>query len=451
VVTGAGSAGRGEWQPFLWAALALALAGGFGLGGALFLAIALRQPLGLWWVAAAQAHGHVQLFGWAGLIVVGVGLHFLPRLRGAATARSPLTTVALVALVAGLGLRLASQPLAAALPGVPGAAARAGLGLAGALELLGVTTALARLARALAAGPPLRTRAAFRQAAPFLFVAFASYWLATALTCAGLIVAAARGDTLLDAPLDRAVVLLGSAGFLWPISVAMSARLFPLHFQTRLPIPGVLRASLGCMLGGIAAQLAGIVAGERIDAAGQFLQAVAIGLAIYGLGVFGRRRPLPRPSATGPSEPRHLCATTAYAWLALSAILLAWEGLAGLGLAESAPSGWLHAFGAGFVTLLILGVGTILLPGFANRPLRDPRLLWPMLILGNFAALARVVPPWLAGFLPDRLASGLGALAGFCGMAALVLFGINLAGGTEKGEGRREKGERGRSLRNTPG
>jgi uncharacterized protein involved in response to NO len=208
----------------------------------------------------------------------------------------------------------------------------------------------------------------------------------------------------------------------------MAARLFPIYFQTRLPHLGLLRASLGCTLAGLAAQLAGIVAGDRLAAAGQLLQAVAIGLAIQGLGIFARRRPLPRPSATGPSEPRHLCVTTASAWLALAAILLGWEGLAGLGLAGSAPPGWLHAFGAGFITLLILGVGAILLPGFANRPLRNPRLLWPMLICGNLAALARVVAPWLAGVFPERLGNSLAALAGVCGMAALALFGVNLAG-----------------------
>jgi uncharacterized protein involved in response to NO len=40
-------------------------------------------PIGLWWLAAAQAPGHIQLFGWAGLMVLSVGFHFLPRLRGA--------------------------------------------------------------------------------------------------------------------------------------------------------------------------------------------------------------------------------------------------------------------------------------------------------------------------------------------------------------------------------
>ena len=46
------------WRPFVRASLAVAVVGGFGLGGALFAALAFGWPLGPWWPAAAQAHGH---------------------------------------------------------------------------------------------------------------------------------------------------------------------------------------------------------------------------------------------------------------------------------------------------------------------------------------------------------------------------------------------------------
>jgi len=78
------------WPPFVWASLGLAITAGFGLGAALFAAQALQAPIGLWWPAAAQAHGHTQLFGWIGLMVLGVGFHVLPRLRGAPVLATPL-------------------------------------------------------------------------------------------------------------------------------------------------------------------------------------------------------------------------------------------------------------------------------------------------------------------------------------------------------------------------
>ena len=61
---------------FLWWAIGLALTAGFGQGMLLFLHLAAGQSSGLWWVAAAQAHGHVQLFGWGGMFALGIGLYF---------------------------------------------------------------------------------------------------------------------------------------------------------------------------------------------------------------------------------------------------------------------------------------------------------------------------------------------------------------------------------------
>lgn len=77
--------------PLLDAALLLDAGFGFGFAAVLTLTSALAVPLGPWWPALAQAHGHLQLYGWAGLFVLGVAFHFLPRLRG-----TPLTAPWLV-------------------------------------------------------------------------------------------------------------------------------------------------------------------------------------------------------------------------------------------------------------------------------------------------------------------------------------------------------------------
>ncbi len=74
---------RWPWEPFVWAAIWLTLTAGFGTGALLFGVLAAGVPVGLWWPVHAQIHGHAQVFGWLGLMVIGVGLHFLPRLRGA--------------------------------------------------------------------------------------------------------------------------------------------------------------------------------------------------------------------------------------------------------------------------------------------------------------------------------------------------------------------------------
>jgi uncharacterized protein involved in response to NO len=97
--------------PILKTALLMGAGGGFLLATVLTLSLAFSVPLGAWWEAVAQAHGHLQLFGWAGLFVLGVALHFLPRLRGTPLAGASLVPWLLGMMIASLVLRAVSQPL----------------------------------------------------------------------------------------------------------------------------------------------------------------------------------------------------------------------------------------------------------------------------------------------------------------------------------------------------
>src|SRR3954454_5730026 len=137
------------WSPFMRTALGLAIAAGFGLGGLLFAASALRLPVQDWWAATAQAHGHVQLFGWVGLPGCGIAWHFLPRLRGAPHADPGRATLALGLLAAGLLARVLLQPALAAgqLASPASMFLRVLLAGSGVLELAGATLVLIGIAR----------------------------------------------------------------------------------------------------------------------------------------------------------------------------------------------------------------------------------------------------------------------------------------------------------------
>src|SRR5690348_10970728 len=92
-------------------ALALGVTAGPGLRLWLLLARTVQAPLGgASWLALVQVHGFVQLFGFAGLFVMGVGLHLLPRLRGGApVGRRPSLAVYLLT-VTGVVVRAVAQP-----------------------------------------------------------------------------------------------------------------------------------------------------------------------------------------------------------------------------------------------------------------------------------------------------------------------------------------------------
>jgi uncharacterized protein involved in response to NO len=432
------NAPRPIWQPFVQLSLAFALSGGFLVGGALFAARSLGVPAGSWWTSAGQAHGHIQLFGWAGLMVFGVGFHFLPRLRGVSLASPHLTRPVLALLAIGLLLRVLIQPALAAGTGGPitGILSIA-LILSGLFELAGATLAIAILVRTLRQRAVQKKRVDQGPVFAFFLVAFISFWLALVVNAIGLVLASSDATGTLSPGMDSLTVDFALYGFLIPVAVAMSSRTFPLYFQTFPPRNRLLVAGLAVLMIGLGLRLAGDLAGAPwAGGIGRVALAGAIILFCVGLGIFGKRRQLPRKTVQPLSDPLQLHAITAYGWLAIAAVVLMLEGLGMLGLPAPAltPDAERHAIGAGFVTILILGVGAHLLPGFARLPLRSRKLTWGTLLLGNLAALLRVAPVLFAahgfGTLPEVILAG----AGLAGVIAIALFAVNIHGGRTRPE-----------------
>ncbi|HEY8450099.1 MAG TPA: hypothetical protein VIL95_06435, partial [Bacillota bacterium] len=89
-----------------------------------------------------------------------------------------------------------------------------------------------------------------------------------------------------------------------------------------------------------------------------------------------------------------------------------------------------HAVGAGFMTMLILGVGYVLLPGFGGAKAVPPGWAWASLWLGNSAVILRILPGLGAGLGWRALSAQapmLFGLAGLCGLAAVFALGLSLA------------------------
>lgn len=363
----------------------------------------------MWWLALVQSHGHIQLFGWCGLMVLGVGLHFLPRLRGAPLVGVQLVPAALIWLVGGLILRAVAQPLAAA--DIAPFVAQPALILSGIFELVATCVVVGILVATLRSGPPVKTRAGLQAVLPYFAVAFSSLLIALAVNAHGLWI----GAGLVPGWHDRVVVLLGLEGFLVPVAVAMSMRLFPLYFRTRLPRIGAMHAGLGAWIVGLLLRLAGVDLGSIV-------QAVGAGLFLLGLGVFAPRVPRPRDAIHLLADPMQWHALTAYGWLAAAALVL------GTGASDDAER---HLLGAGFVTLLIFGVGAHMLPGFGLQSLQSRWLVWATLVLGNAAVLLRVIPSLWPTTLSSVAVGSTYAFAGLIGLVAVAVFTINVVVGSK--------------------
>ena len=308
------------------------------------------------------------------MFALGIGLFFLPRLRGCPAPSARAVRTAALLLGGGLALRALSQPTVAALgPGGLRSVAGAMLALSGLLELAGAGLAVGALVVAARKGPPLASRAGLVAVLPFALTFFASLLVALVIN-ALVLVADATATGLVPGAADWTIVHLGLVGMLVTISAAVSARTFPLFLRLRVPGGRELYAVFAMYLAGFLLRSTSALALPPGLESLPHLGSVTLGLAVVALVVVvdvpfrrGRRvragRKWPAVSEYRASE---WLIVPAYTWLGASGLLMILEGLAGWGLAPRPPiDAERHALGAGLVTLLILGMAVRTVPGFA--------------------------------------------------------------------------------------
>lgn len=437
--------------PVLKTALLMGAGGGFVLATILTLSFMLPVPLGAWWAVVAQAHGHLQLYGWAGLFVLGVALHFLPRLRGEPLAGARLVPWFVGMMGGSLVLRAISQP---ELSTHPDTLWRVGLISSGVLELGALGMILLILIGTAVRGPRPATRPAYWSVFPFLAGAFCSLGFASIINLVNLVQAMYGSGMVLD-PGDTLNVTLGLFGFLLPMALAMSARSLPMYagldgFPRRIlwPLAGVYFAGLLLLC------LGSIVSGSSSGTAliGGLGMVLLAGVVLLFVGIFlrlvRRRGKIPERVAKLAPSPETLThayqrqisrehanygpfvglVASAYLWAMLGALLLLIDGLGVLitGREPLAFDAVRHSFALGFIALLICGIAPRMLPSFSGGTIVSPKLVGATLWLGNIAALLRVGSLLFAPLLGSSLQAFLFGLSGPCGLALAICLAINL-------------------------
>lgn len=423
--------------PVIKTALLMGAGGGFVLATILTLSFLLPIPLGTWWIALAQAHGHLQLYGWTGLFVLGIALHFLPRLCGA-----PLTGARLIPWFVGimgtsLILRAVSQTAFAL---NPANVWRVGLIGSGIGEVGAIGMVLFMLLHTALRGPRPTTRPAYWSVFPFLGGAFSALGLANVINLINLV--QAIGGGLVPKAGDALNVTLGLFGFLVPMALAMSARSLPMYagldgFPRRIlwPSAGVyfvgltllcLGSGLGMvLLGGVILLFVGIFL-SLVRRRGQIPERVAKLSSSPETLAHTYQRQITREHATyGPFVG---LVASAYLWASLGALFLVIDGVSMLttGRELLVFDAIRHSFALGFLALLICGIAPRMLPSFSGGTIVSPKLVSATLWLGNTAAVLRVGTLLVAPFLGSSVYLWLFGLSGPCGLLLALCLTINL-------------------------
>lgn len=431
------------WRRFVRLALWCALLPGFGLATVMVCAWRWGWAAGLWYPAAIQTHATALLMGWGGAMILGVALHFLPRLRGVKLVHAEWVPALFWLLTAGLTGRIVGQPLLALLQDRAPLVVIGGLngiiviGLV--LQAVGMGGLLGVLLLTFRTGRPLAQNKGFKQIAPLLAVAALALGLAQLAWCGGAVSRWAQGLSLVVLPegAQSTAVDLMLGGFVAAIGIAMSSRLFPLTFRMQLPHERGLVAAAVLLGGGVI--LTGW-AGLRFTGAATNTVwpqvAVAGGLLIgaWAVRIFHARKKIVAPAAPYRvwEDPAAVGVLTAYGWLVVAAGLFLLP--VGLRLGLALPDAWLqpnlarHALGLGFMTQLIVSVGWKMLPGFGGGTPQGRGLIWSAVLLGNLAVGCRIGPALLvAGPATGRnWSETLYPVAGLAALTAVLLFALAL-------------------------
>jgi uncharacterized protein involved in response to NO len=444
---------------YVWAACIMALGAGFAIGAHLTFILGFSFRPGPGFISFGQTHGHVQLVGWAGLLIMGISMYVMPRMAGVPLAQPQWRGWILWLVVGGLGLRIVGHSLVAYVPPSPGLAIVLGaLVLSGLLELIGIGLYIGLMRRTLGGVPGGEPRPALQSIRPYMQSMMVGWVLYAGLNLALLIAMAWQRQVAVDALWNDVAIRCFVGLVLLPVAFAFSVRFLPLYLHLTAPTWPVHRLAYVYLLGWcleVMPLLPPVQAmmphgSEMLVQVGKIVKGVGILGFIWRLGVLTRgylawlgpassRRPRTSRQAREPGQAFgafEALIVSAYIWLAVAAgceLMSSLMGMAGSGVSISHDA-LRHLYLMGFVTLLILGVGVRMLPGLMHvRRIASPGLVSATLWLGNAAVVGRVVLIGLPGAiwqeLPPWAVQGARvafAWSGILGLAAVLCLALNL-------------------------
>jgi metal-sulfur cluster biosynthetic enzyme len=421
---GAMDSGAGQpYRLFVTTALALALVIGVTTG------IAVAMTGGGWgglqgepWIALVQAHGHVQVFGYLGLFIMGMAYHILPRFKGEAPPDRRLVIATCALITAGVVARVLAQPHGQGwLRWLFGASAL--------LELGGVA-----LFAGMIASTFMRARAGAEAFDRFVLAAVA--WLAAAAALNAYLVlrAIGDGDHVLNPAGDAALLEGAVYGFVVLFVLGVSLRALPFFLSLKPAYARLRDASLAAIV--VASVIrAGALWAPQFGAYGwvepvghlaAFVLAAGVLGAVVALRVFEASTAETPPGETPPAYGAMV--RTAYAWLVIGITLdVYWQlreidgGFTGMYAAGAIR----HAMLLGFATLMLMAMAYRTVPVFSGQALRWPRAVPVSFALVAAAAVLRVFPVALTT-APSKLDFKLMTMGGFLLFFGLAVFAAEL-------------------------
>jgi hypothetical protein len=377
------------YEKFIKGSIVIALTLGGALGALMLASITIGMPPGLSW-NLVKTHAHFQLFGWLGLFIMGIAYHVIPRFKATELYSKPLANISFWLVLAGVLLRGA----AIAVPGA--SAATALLGFSGVLEFTGV---------ALFIYVVFKTILSSEQKVELFerYVAIALLWflLGSALNLGIGMHMIQGGLQTAPQPLNDALIHTMLFGFAAMMIMGVGVRTLPvflgLQEARKKPVSyALLLLNLGILLRVLSTILlpASPLLTTLIQVA-VILEFSAVVIFVYGLNLFTKPEVELPPMEASTNYERSV--KGAYLWLLFAVALDLYLTLTGVKGDIFLRGAYIHALTVGFITMMMFGYATRIIPIFKGVDLHSLRLADLALYLmagGNLlrGALPRLYP-----------------------------------------------------------
>jgi hypothetical protein len=356
-----------------------------------------------------QAHGHAQIFGWIGTLVIGIGYYSLSKMGGLMPVAVSRAWASWALWAGGVTLRWAAN--------VTEFHWRILLPVSAALQLIAFVIFFGTVSHHKAQPDPAKG-APIEAWMKLVIAATVAFLLALGFNQVETVVLALTAtDPAIPHWLDQRYLFLAAWGFPVMAVWGFNARWLPVFLGTRAPSSGGLMAALTASACGISAALFG---GFQIAT---IILLVASILASIALGIFAR--PTKAAKTLGVTESFPAFVRSAYAWLLIAATLGVYAALA-----DNHGGIWgasRHALTVGFLSTMVFAIGQRVLPAFCGmRLLYSKKLMLASLAILNFGCLLRVaseVPAYEANI---RAAWQILPISAVTELTAVTLFAMNL-------------------------
>ena len=413
-MTSEGWSSQRLYRPFIRASLIVAIVLGFSTGAAILIMPLLGMDRSLTWVTHAQSHGVAQLFGWAGLFVMGFAYHVVPRFFSSSIRYPVPQKLSMWLVIAGLVLRFSGQSMYKTSFADPLVAA-GGITLFVGMMVFGWT--LLDVVRQ----SPKKTGPAE------IWILSGILWavISGALHLAITIRMAIDSAPLAHGGWNEAFIYVALFGFISSFIFGVSATairgfllLKPMYERVNVVALWLLQLGLTLLVIGRFADL-----DQNVVSIGLILSSTGAALYVYALRILEPSSGQPRRFAVGYERYGWLV-RSAYGWLVVGCVMLVITALDSAGvtdvLAAEVSLPVMHVFTLGFITTLIFGVASRFIPIFEGADIHHPRLMDAAFGLITLSVLLRVV----FGFSIYDIGEQALGLSGGVGFLGICLFAI---------------------------